>query len=276
MNMLHQLTLNDQTPLEYFSLGQGQALVFIHGVLGDWRTFQPHCYALSPYFHCISYTQRYFGIQTKVIESHDFGVERHLQDLVQLCVQLNLKQIVLVGWSYSCHIALMAAVRYPYLIKHLLLYDAIVPQYGLTATEQKHFSQDIYNLMRPVSKALKQKHYTLATQRFVAGCASNHTTLEQQSVTLQKIKQDNQFSLDLLLQQTPPTPLHISQLTSLKCHLNVYWGEFSRPTFALPSQALARTIQIQQRACMINHQHHWWPEEDPIGFSNLIRSVISC
>ena len=39
--------------------GQGHPLVFIHGVMGDWRSWDPQWPAFTGRFRCVRYSRRY-------------------------------------------------------------------------------------------------------------------------------------------------------------------------------------------------------------------------
>ncbi|MGL4858449.1 MAG: alpha/beta fold hydrolase, partial [Enterobacteriaceae bacterium] len=158
-------------PLLYYDCGQGEAVLLLHGILADHRIWQPHCRLLSDRYRCLAYTQRYFGTGAPLPQqSAPFGCETHLQDLLTFCDQLQLDRVALVGWSYSAHIALLAALTDPQRFSQVLLYDLIVPTYGLTERERCLFAQDMRRMMRPVLQALKVGDSSAAVACFRGGC----------------------------------------------------------------------------------------------------------
>ncbi|QRM31421.1 alpha/beta fold hydrolase [Microvirga sp. VF16] len=81
MNELRRATLNGDV-FEYFDVGDGPPILFLHGALGDLRTWQGHSEILSGRYRCIGYTQRYFGRVSWRDEGPPFGVTTHAEDLL--------------------------------------------------------------------------------------------------------------------------------------------------------------------------------------------------
>lgn len=52
------------TTLPFVKKGQGEAMVFMRGALGDWRTFSPVLEPVATRYCAISFTQRHFGPET--------------------------------------------------------------------------------------------------------------------------------------------------------------------------------------------------------------------
>lgn len=101
--------------------GQGQPLVFLHGVLGDWRTWAPQWPAFTPHFRCISYSRRYSVPNGNRQPSPDHSALVEAQDLSALLRQWQAEPAVLVGSSYGAYTALALAVAEPARVKALVL-----------------------------------------------------------------------------------------------------------------------------------------------------------
>ena len=53
--------------------GQGTPLIFIHGAMGDWRSWGAQWAAFTPHFDCISYSRRYSFPNHNPMPSPDHG-----------------------------------------------------------------------------------------------------------------------------------------------------------------------------------------------------------
>src|SRR5699024_3118003 len=141
-------------------------LLFLHGILGDARIWQPYLTAF-PNYETLAVTQSGFG-QKPVQESNSddaearFDTQRHAKELIAFCRTLNQqadlphRQFKIVAWSYACHVSLLAAQMAPELFESMILYELIVPTYGMTEENQARFTKDITKMMSPIIKAYRQ------------------------------------------------------------------------------------------------------------------------
>ena len=107
----------------FVEAGQGAPLVFVHGVLGDWRTWAPQWPAFTPHFRCISYSRRYSVPNHNPQPSPDHSALIEAEDLAALLRSWGAAPAVLVGSSYGAYTALALAVREPDLVRALVLLE---------------------------------------------------------------------------------------------------------------------------------------------------------
>ena len=88
--------------------GDGPAVLFVHGGLGDSRLWEPQAHALASRFRAIRYDLRFWG------RSESPGTEFcWLEDLIGVLDALDVERAALVGLSFGGGIALDAALAYP-------------------------------------------------------------------------------------------------------------------------------------------------------------------
>ena len=93
--------------------GKGLPLIFIHGAMGDWRSWEAQWAAFTPHFDCISYSRRFsFPNQNHQPSPHHSALDE-AQDLEHLLNVLNIDTAILVGSSYGGFTALALAVKAP-------------------------------------------------------------------------------------------------------------------------------------------------------------------
>lgn len=101
--------------------GQGLPLVFLHGVLGDWRTWAPQWEAFTARYDCLAYSRRHNWPNRNPHIAPDHSALTEAQDLEALLDTWGRSPAVLVGSSYGAFTALALAVRAPDRVQALVL-----------------------------------------------------------------------------------------------------------------------------------------------------------
>lgn len=261
-------------------------LLFVHGILGDARTFAPYLEAFADY-RVLSLTLSGFGADSEN-ETPLFDTARHGREIARFCQAIAAQSgetpppITLFAWSYACHAALFAAQIEASNIRQLILYELIVPSYGITDEETKRFTRDITKMMSPIIKALRKEALPLAVDHFIAACENAPLTLAEQAPEIQTIKRDNFHTLPKLLSQVTPEPISAEDLLAIhqRCPITILWGENSRTIFTLSSFVASCAIGQNTREKadapigMIQGVTHLLPENDPTKMITEIKRIL--
>jgi len=103
------LRLSSGVELHQVSAGQGLPLVFIHGVMGDWRSWAPQWGPFCARFRCTSYSRRYNWPNRNTMPSPDHSALVDAEDLRGMLDALGIARAVLVASSYGAFAALALA-----------------------------------------------------------------------------------------------------------------------------------------------------------------------
>lgn len=106
--------------LSYTDEGRGEPLLFVHGALGDYRSWERISPAYTPRFRVISYSLRGHFPGTQADDAFATAQE-HAGDLVALLEALRLGRAHVVGQSFGGAVALVAAWQQPELVNRLVL-----------------------------------------------------------------------------------------------------------------------------------------------------------
>jgi len=120
---VQRTVLPDGLEFHHVEAGQGSPLVFLHGVLGDWRTWAPQWSAFVPHFRCIAYSRRYNWPNRNDRPQPDHSAFIEADDLARLMDRWQTGPAVLVGSSYGAFTALSLAVRQPERVRALVLLE---------------------------------------------------------------------------------------------------------------------------------------------------------
>lgn len=264
------------------------ALLFLHGILGDGRTWHPYLTAFSQY-DCYALTQSGFGKDSD--RETLFDTDRHAAELIAFCQALNVKerqphrQFTIIAWSYACHVVLLAMEKQrkihhsgqASLFNSAILYELIVPSYGMSEADQSLFTRDITKMMSPIIKAYRRGNIEKAVDHFIAACKNEDSDtygIANQSESIQTIKHDNAHTLQKLLTQVEPKSIDAEILKAIhqEMPLSILCGKNSRTIFQLSSKAGAEAID--QNDWIVPEADHLLPENDSSALIQIIKNYL--
>jgi len=105
----------------YVEDGEGSPVIFIHGSLNDYRTWENQMEAFAQQFHVSAYSRRYHYPNKSAEDYSDYTVAQHSKDLTAFIKALDAVDVHLIGSSYGAYAALLTAINHPGLVKTLVL-----------------------------------------------------------------------------------------------------------------------------------------------------------
>lgn len=167
--MLHSV---NGVRLNVMDEGEGHPILFLHGLGGCWRDWEPQLDSLSDRYRCVVVEHRGHGRSEAT--SGRYTTELFAADAAQLCRQLGIDHAYVVGLSMGGLIAQRLALAEPDLVDALVLCDtgaALTPRMaeGLADAARgvrEHGFGDSHGLLAPGSPAWSR--YTMEHQPHVA------------------------------------------------------------------------------------------------------------
>jgi pimeloyl-ACP methyl ester carboxylesterase len=120
---LYALDVNG-TRLTYRLLGDSGAppVVFIHGSLGDYRSWSGQEAAFAQSYRVLVYSRRYHPPNPQRVDStQQYSPKLHAEDLAALMLALDIAPAHIVGSGYGAYTALALARDHPTLVRSLVL-----------------------------------------------------------------------------------------------------------------------------------------------------------
>jgi pimeloyl-ACP methyl ester carboxylesterase len=259
------------TSLPYVEVGEGAPVVFMHGALGDWRTWTATLQHMPRTCRAIAFTQRWFGGERREHGAVSFGTRQQADDLIAFLDALSLSSAHVVAWSFSAHSALAAAARFPDRMLSLHLYDLGFPTFVDDPGMMSAIADYGDVAFAPVVKALQGGDRVAAVRALIdasAGCGY----FDRQPARLRDVHLSNAHSIELLLNQTPPEPLRSADLRNMRVPTRIAWGELSG-SYRLVSVVAAQLVP-DCKAMEVPGANHLWPEVAPEQFAQFAVSGI--
>ncbi len=114
--------------LYHREMGEGQALVILHGLFGFSDNWQTQAKKFAEYYRVVLVDLRNHGHSPW---SEDFSYALMVEDLAELFKKLGLKQVLLLGHSMGGKVAMHFAQKNPSLVSKLIVVDMGVKSYPL-------------------------------------------------------------------------------------------------------------------------------------------------
>lgn len=116
---VNKLKINDELTIAYMDEGEGEIILFVHGLGSYAPAWKKNVEALKKSYRCIAIDLPGYGMSSK---GNFEGSMSYYADIINAVAQkLNIEKLTLAGHSMGGQISIMAALAYPQLVKGLVL-----------------------------------------------------------------------------------------------------------------------------------------------------------
>jgi pimeloyl-ACP methyl ester carboxylesterase len=246
------------TGLHYVERGEGLPVVFVHGGLGDFRTWLPQVEAFSAHYRAISYSRR---AHYPNAWPPDYTLSRmllHVEDLAAFIEGLGLGRTHVVGNSYGSYISLHLALEYPHLVHGLALAEPPVhPLLRSLPGGEEMFEDFMRDAWGPAGEAFGRGDLEGGTRLFVAG-AVGPGQWDKLSPRVREAMLKDAPELAVATHtpfETHMPPLACDDLARIEAPVLLLRGEHSPRMYALINDELARCLPRAEQATVPGASH---------------------
>jgi pimeloyl-ACP methyl ester carboxylesterase len=274
-SQLRSVLVNDYE-INYLDIGDGEAVVFVHGGLGDYRTWMAQMDAFSRNYRVIAVSRRYaYPNKQQKIDSNDYSVTPHAEDLAQLLKTLDLGPVHLVGHSYGAFTSLLTALEHPELLRSLTLGEPPVmsllahsPEGGVAGSEF------VQNVLAPTAEAFLSANDQKAVELFIGGVLGDGEYFSHASQEQKELMMANAFGLrGVILTEKPFPLLNCDSVSNLQTPTLLIKGDRSPKLFGEIVNVLAQCIEGSELA-VLSDASHGLEYENPVEFNRIVLDFI--
>lgn len=267
-----QMTV-DGTNLAYVEQGSGVPVVFVHGASGDWRTWDVLRTDIAASHRFISMSRRYHYPNAWTDDGRNYTFDQQIEDVAGFIRGLNVGKVHLVGNSYSGRLVGFLAVKYPEILRSVVLGEPSLAApsnaegKAATAAYMKELGQ-----ASVAAKAGDNRQAAILVANTVLG---DQNSFKKMSPVRQQRWLDNATTMAPMFGGRPPKPVTCEQLKSLKVPAMVVRGERTRNNFVFGHDALLGCLPPSTVSAVIPGAMHMWPSDNPSGAAAAILSFIA-
>lgn len=272
---LRRTVLENGLVFHHAEAGDGAPLVFLHGVLGDWRTWAPQWAAFVPHFRCISYSRRYSVPNGNRVASPDHSALAEADDLEALVAHWRAAPAVLVGASYGAYTALALAARRPDLVRALVLVEPPLMRLADGSAEGREIRSDFDRRIRlPARQAFEAGDDARAVWLLTEGILGV-TDLGQQSAPAMGRRLENAESLRRVTLSSDEFPaLDMDRVASLDVPMLLLSGELTPPIHDVVFRTLAQALP-RAESRKVPGAGHGVARDQPTAFNALVLEFLA-
>lgn len=254
--------------------GQGTPLFFIHGAMGDWRSWGAQWAAFTPHFDCISYSRRYSFPNHNPMPSPDHGALHEAQDLLLLMDAMGIDQAVLVGSSYGAFTALALAVQAPERVKAVVAVEPPMMKYAHRTPEGQAVAEAFRrDVIEPANAAFRMGKDEHAAQIMTGGINGGRSSVNTGAAMERRLQ--NLRAMKMLALSSDEFPLLTpEQLAGLSMPVFLLAGQQTQPVHRAIFENVSAVMPQAQQA-WVDGAGHGVTREQADTFNRLALEFLA-
>jgi pimeloyl-ACP methyl ester carboxylesterase len=189
----------------------------LHGGTGDYRSLPVAFQALAEKYHVVSYSRRYhfpnknpivkitsgYGVVGRpAVGVNNYSALVEAEDLAAFIQELKLQRVHLVGTSYGAFTALALALKYPDMVRSMVITEPPIHSWMKGSPAYREFMTKIWD---PARAAFKKGDKDRAMRVFVNGLFGP-SYFERLSPSVSSAMMDNAQAMEVLALSSNPFP----------------------------------------------------------------------
>jgi pimeloyl-ACP methyl ester carboxylesterase len=262
--------------IHYIDIGKGEAVIFVHGAFGDYRTWEAQMDTFAQNHRVISYSKRLSYPNNQIVKDSTGVTDiAHAKDLAELLKALNLGPVHLVGHSGGGAVALLTTIEHPELVQSLILGEAVVPSLLKNVPHGNSVMNNIYlTTIKPATEAFKNNNNEKGVSAFINGVMGDSSYFNNLSKQIRENMLTNAVEVKQNLFYGGPSPeITCNELSKIKVPTLLLKGDKSIPFFSLINDELHRCLTNREKSVLTNTSHGL-EYENPSEFNKIVLDFI--
>lgn len=260
--------------LHYHEQGSGEPILFVHGSLGDYRSWGPQLEWFSQHYRAVSYSRRYHYPNLWKDDGSRYSAGLHGGDLIGFIEALGLAPVSVVGASFGGYTTLLAALRRPDLMKKLVICEPpIFPWLKEIPGGGAYWESFMGGAWIPARQAFAREDMEQGVRLFLDGVlgAGSYARLPE---AFRNRALDN--ARELMAETNSPdnfTQITLAQVAQVQIPTLLLRGEWSPKLFHLILDRLAACLPDCRQA-EIPQASHSMAAMNPAAFNQTVYSFL--
>ena len=271
--MIQRALLPNGVELHFERAGAGLPLVFVHGAMGDWRSWEAQWDAFTAHFDCVTYSRRYSFPNSNAIPSPDHSALDEAQDLRLLLDALGWRRAIVVGSSYGGFTALALALADPERVAAVVAVEPPMMRYAeMSAAGREASAAFRRDTIEPANAAFRAGRDEAASRIMTGGI--NGAAASPGSPEAMQRRLQNMRAMKMLALSTDEFPLLApDRLAALDVPVLLLSGERTAPVHREIFSNVCR-VMPQAQAHRVPDAGHGVSREQPAVFNRIVLEFL--
>jgi len=261
--------------IHYIDVGKGDPVVFVHGALGDYRTWGAQMDTFVKNHRVIAYSRRFAYPNNQVINDSAYLTHiSHSKDLDEFLKALNLGPAHLVGHSAGANIALLTTINHPELVRSLTLGEAAFLLQNVPGGDT--IWNNFAKAFMPVIEAIKNNDNEKIARTLITGVTGDSLLFSNFPQWQREIMIANTADIrgNVMYSKDTFPPLTCDDIKKIKVPVLLLNGDKSPLVlFSSTRDELDRCLSNKERATLPNSSHGL-EQENPVEFNKIVLGFI--
>ena len=263
--MFQKVYISSKPKICFNHYGDGELIIFLHGIGGNKDNWNSNICELGKYFHCVAWDTRGYGESDDYEGSFDF--DEVIEDIIYIFKHFNKNKAHIVGLSMGGQIACLFYEKYPHFVSSLILCDT---HFGLANLDKIEKDNFINIRKKPLLSGLKPEDIALPVAKTLIGNLRNKKALDELIDSLKKLHKNSYLkTIDASFRRS-----HDQIFKTIKVPTLVLVGrddKLTPPEMAIKIHKLIKNSEFK----IINNAGHLSNIENPKEFNLAIIDFIS-
>lgn len=267
-----QRTHVNEYDLAYITQGSGDAIVFVHGSVNDYRSWRNQMTPFAVRYQTVAYSRRYHWPNTQPSDSAIYEIAQHVADLGALVEALDLAPVRLVGSSYGAMTALTLAATRPELVRTIVLGEPPLLPWAANHPEGKALMEEfLASAFGPAQQAFARGELEAGVRAFINGVIG-HDAFDHMPPPAREMMLDN--AVEMRAETMTPLELYFSHLSpedvrEMEVPVLLVEGEISPRMFGVITDELSRVLPKAERVT-IPAASHGMHNQNPAEYNEAV------
>jgi pimeloyl-ACP methyl ester carboxylesterase len=262
--------------IHYVDIGKGDPIVLVHGVMGDYRTWEAQMDDFSRNNRVIAYSLRYGYPNRQILDSAaDYSLSQNASDLTELLKALKLGPVHLVGHSSGAFATLLTTIEHPELVRSLILGEPPVTSLLKNVRGGDTLEANFSKMVFPGIEKFKNNEDEKAAEIFINTVMGDTQYLANHPKRIREIFMANLVQLKggMLYPKSGFPDINCDDLRKIKTPALLVTGDKSPLFFTSIINELERCLTNREKVTIPNASHGL-EYENPVAFNKAVLAFI--